>query len=140
MDFTIGQIIAWRLAQIPEGWRICDGTNGTPNLIGRFIRGASADGQLGMVSGADTHTNSYPATATSTRAAHPHSTGGDWSLSGISSDKAPSSTGIIRAANHRHTAPVSIGSGGGHPHPLAATDVASNLPKHIRLVFIMKVE
>jgi hypothetical protein len=25
-------------SEIPEGWAICDGTNGTPNLIGRFIK------------------------------------------------------------------------------------------------------
>lgn len=34
----IGSIIAWHGTEIPEGWSICDGSNGTPNLIGKFIK------------------------------------------------------------------------------------------------------
>jgi hypothetical protein len=26
------------IQNIPDGWHICDGTNGTPNLIGKFIK------------------------------------------------------------------------------------------------------
>ncbi len=38
-----GAIIMWSgtLNNIPSGWALCDGTNGTPNLQGRFIVGAS---------------------------------------------------------------------------------------------------
>jgi len=36
----IGAIIMWSGAQIPTGWQLCDGTNGTPNLKDRFIVGA----------------------------------------------------------------------------------------------------
>ena len=40
-----GVILAWRWAEdgsnpIPNGWAICDGNNGTPNLQGRFVLGA----------------------------------------------------------------------------------------------------
>lgn len=40
----IGTIVAWYnqnadLSKIPEGWKICDGNNGTPDLRGRFILG-----------------------------------------------------------------------------------------------------
>lgn len=34
----IGSIIMYHGTSIPEGWNICDGTNGTPNLIGKFIK------------------------------------------------------------------------------------------------------
>ena len=35
----IGTIIMFNNIQnIPDGWHICDGTNGTPNLIGKFIK------------------------------------------------------------------------------------------------------
>lgn len=27
------------LSDIPHGWALCDGTNGTPNLTGRFLQG-----------------------------------------------------------------------------------------------------
>jgi len=40
-----GSVIAWygRAANVPSGWHICDGTNGTPDLTNRFIIGASTD-------------------------------------------------------------------------------------------------
>lgn len=36
-----GMIVAWYGAKedIPEGWHACDGTDGTPNLVGRYIMG-----------------------------------------------------------------------------------------------------
>lgn len=41
MQRLIGEIIDWygNPAQIPAGWAICDGTNGTPNLMGRVTVG-----------------------------------------------------------------------------------------------------
>jgi microcystin-dependent protein len=37
----IGGIIIWSgsATALPTGWAICDGTNGTPNLTGRFVLG-----------------------------------------------------------------------------------------------------
>lgn len=37
----VGMIVMWSgtLATIPAGWHLCDGTNGTPDLRGRFILG-----------------------------------------------------------------------------------------------------
>lgn len=37
-------------AELPEGWAICDGTNGTPNLVGKFIK-AVASGDLSGTTG-----------------------------------------------------------------------------------------
>ena len=43
--FPSGGIIMWSgtIANIPTGWNICDGTNGTPNLTDRFIVGSKTD-------------------------------------------------------------------------------------------------
>jgi len=40
-----GVIVMWSgtIASIPEGWVLCDGTNGTPDLRDRFIVGARQD-------------------------------------------------------------------------------------------------
>lgn len=40
-----GSIIMWygTASQLPYGWNICDGTNGTPDLRNKFIIGASVD-------------------------------------------------------------------------------------------------
>ena len=42
-----GTIVAWSGTGIPSGWALCDGTNGTPNLIDRFIKGGSSNGATG---------------------------------------------------------------------------------------------
>jgi len=41
-----GMIVMWNstYATIPTGWQLCDGSNGTPNLQGQFVIGASASG------------------------------------------------------------------------------------------------
>lgn len=41
-----GSIIMYNglASEIPEGWGICDGTNGTPNLINKFIKAESSSG------------------------------------------------------------------------------------------------
>jgi hypothetical protein len=42
-NIPYGVIVAWAGTAInkPDGWAICDGTNGTPDLSGRFIIGSS---------------------------------------------------------------------------------------------------
>lgn len=41
LDLPIGTILPYvgNLADIPSGWHLCDGSNGTPNLSGRFLEG-----------------------------------------------------------------------------------------------------
>lgn len=38
-SLPIGGIIMWTGTTAPNGWSLCDGTNGTPNLSGKFILG-----------------------------------------------------------------------------------------------------
>ena len=39
----IGAIIMWSGSVAPTNWRLCDGTNGTPNLTNKFILGCSSN-------------------------------------------------------------------------------------------------
>ena len=43
MQFPRGMIMMWfgTTTDIPEGWSVCDGTKGTPDLRGRFLVGAN---------------------------------------------------------------------------------------------------
>ncbi|MBI2919661.1 MAG: tail fiber protein [Planctomycetes bacterium] len=54
-----GVICLWsgRLDEMPPGWALCDGANGTPNLVARFVRGIStATTNPGTTGGADSVT------------------------------------------------------------------------------------
>lgn len=54
-----GVILMWSgsAASIPAGWKLCDGTNGTPNLVNRFVLGANATSPaVGATGGAVTVT------------------------------------------------------------------------------------
>lgn len=44
-----GVIVMWsgEASKVPDGWALCDGTQGTPDLRGRFIVGASEKGEKG---------------------------------------------------------------------------------------------
>lgn len=59
------------LANIPSGWKICDGTNGTPDLRNRFIKCADVVGDLGVTGGSDGHDHTDPASHTHTTS-HTH--------------------------------------------------------------------
>jgi microcystin-dependent protein len=49
-----GTIVSWTGTTAPEGWALCNGQNGTPNLQGRFIFGLNpAGGKHAKVPGAD---------------------------------------------------------------------------------------
>lgn len=45
----IGSIIMFngQASQIPDGWAICNGENGTPNLVDKFIKASNTAGQTG---------------------------------------------------------------------------------------------
>ena len=54
----IGGIIMWRGTTPPSGWQLCDGSNGTPDLRGRFVVcvGGSNNYAVGDTGGVDTVT------------------------------------------------------------------------------------
>ena len=56
------------LAAIPSGWNLCDGTNGTPDLRDRFIKGAGAAENPGATGGSATHSHGVGTFATSAHA------------------------------------------------------------------------
>jgi hypothetical protein len=53
-----GIISLWsgQIANIPAGWILCDGGNGTPDLRSRFIVGAGSDYTVGTIGGANSIT------------------------------------------------------------------------------------
>src|SRR5882672_8306600 len=69
--FTIGMIMMWNAAalDIPDGWHVCDGTSGTPDLRDKFVLGAGGSHALGA-SGTLTSNTSAVSAGTPTIAGH----------------------------------------------------------------------
>lgn len=70
-----GIIAIWSgtLATIPAGWKLCDGTIGTPDLRSKFVKGTAAGVDPGATGGSTTHTHSYQPSGTIS--AHSHTVG-----------------------------------------------------------------
>lgn len=53
-----GMILMWYGSSdaVPNGWAICDGENGTPDLRDRFVVGAGGNRDMGATGGEETHT------------------------------------------------------------------------------------
>ena len=54
IEFVTGMIMIFNGQVAPEGWTICDGTNGTPDLRNRFVNGAGTSFPYGQPGGATT--------------------------------------------------------------------------------------
>ena len=118
-----GTIVMWYGSEIPDGWVLCDGDNGTPNLVGRFPLGAIKDDEkygLEKSGGEETHTLTIAEMPSHSHNLDRTFTGGGGGLGG--SDINTARTGIV---------PFSIlETGGNQPH--------NNMPPFSTVVFIMR--
>lgn len=57
VELPIGSIVLWygNAANVPLGWQICDGTNGTPNMGNHLAKGCDVDGNLNTNGGIFSH-------------------------------------------------------------------------------------
>jgi hypothetical protein len=144
-DVPAGAIIMWSgaLSSIPDGWALCDGTNGTPDLRDRFIMGASDGEDPGATGGSishshtvNSHTHSVdpPDTRTGTGGRHTH---GSKKVDDCSSNE--SCTYIMNdayAGAHWHRVDISaFTSGSAAP----GTSSETHLPPYFKLAFLMKL-
>ena len=99
-SLPVGLIGIWRgsLGSIPDHWALCDGTAGTPNLIGRYPKGATSS--IGTTGGSvNPHTHTSPS--------HNHTTSGHSHTMTIGSAAAAtanvSATNTVTVATGTHT-------------------------------------
>lgn len=146
-----GMILMWSgsIANIPSGWVLCDGNNGTPNLQDRFIVGAGSSYNVGSTGGsanatlpAHTHTFSDSAT-TNSAGSHSHSItdtghnhavlgpngpfndGGQIGTGGDYGGGTPDDTSELYVTDVSQTF-ISINSAGSHSHSVSVSGTTSS--------------
>jgi len=97
-----GDIIPFAGTAAPTGWAICDGTNGTPDLRGFFIVGASSSGNIGVTYGNTNHTHTTSVAAYGIDNAIASETHGYNSITG--------GVGNADGGSHGHNSPFSTTS------------------------------
>lgn len=102
-----GDIIPFAGTSAPAGWVICDGSNGTPDLRGRFVVGANASGNIGAVIGNSNHSHTTSVAAYTISNSIASESHGYNSLSSGVTGNADSASYV---AAHGHTSPVSTTS------------------------------
>lgn len=138
------EIMLWSgtLTDIPAGWVLCDGNNGTPDFRSKFMRGNSS---MGTSVGAGGGTNSQTLSE-SNLPSHTH--GGSTSGAGSHSHSFTVG-GVCNTDSFEMTSPESgsdtanTGDSGSHTHSLSIGSTGSgssfdNRPAYHELAFIMK--
>jgi hypothetical protein len=161
LEVPLGGIIMWSrpLAEIPVNYQLCDGTNGTPNLLQRFIRGVEdATTDPGNTGGAETHVHDA---VEGTMAAVPETAGtpagvvsapiftGDAVVSAAGNgtpnlfmeDFTPAGIAAITTATGTNSEPTFIGTEmSEHFHLLEGlTEEVDHRPPYYDVAFIMRV-
>jgi len=95
-NFPKGALIAWnaKSGAIPSGWAVCDGTNGTPDLRGRYLRGVATFADVGTMDGKEKHKHTVTGTTDNPRNSNPDAWGNDED----DRNKTPATTGL----DHTH--------------------------------------
>lgn len=93
---------------VPQGWALCNGEDGTPDLRDRFIMGTNEPDQVGKTAGAKTHAHK------------------------ASSSKTGNTETRLGGVGKGYQQPVEK-----HTHPVAIAD-ASSLPPFVKLVYLMR--
>jgi microcystin-dependent protein len=125
----VGSVIMWYglLANIPTGWQICDGTNGTPDMRDRFPVGAGTSYALNDTGGANSVTldvtqipsHAHTGSSATESIAHTH----DFSVtSGLSGAHDHTGTGTTSTVDLAHTHSGTTGNNNvGHDHGFSGT-------------------
>lgn len=143
---AIGAIIMWSgsLGNIPAGWVLCDGNNGTPNLLDRFVKGIpNGSTEPGSTGGANSITLSESQLPSHTHSVSSVDSVGDhkhtWGWAGNRLDN------IIGSNNGRTRTGTGyqMTQGGSHSHSLSTSTIGSgssveNRPPYYEVAFLMK--
>lgn len=131
-----GLIAMWSgsAANIPAGWALCDGTNGTPDLRNRFIIGAGSSYSIGTAGGSSDHSHG---TGSYAGPSHTHSVPASSPIWGLGPKKDAALTTGQDGGASAHTDAQTSSSGSGAITGTSSS--ASSLPPYYALAYIMKL-
>jgi hypothetical protein len=135
----IGAVMLWKgtYASIPDGFQLADGTNGTPDLRGKFVIGIAAtedDDDLNGAGGASTHLHAMG--AISTASAHTHTLYLNDNIYANTYEVGASAS--VSATSHNHGWSATTNSKGAHTHTSAYT-ATSHLPPYTKYYWIARI-
>lgn len=127
------------VATIPADWKICDGTNGTPNLLAKYIKALNTTGELGNTGGAATHT--HGGSHTHSQASHAHTMSGNTGTQSeqVTNDGLGCGAGSFDGIGY-HTMPASTSTDGSATSGSTSTTSpanTSNDPAFTTVAYIM---
>ena len=134
----VGAVMLWKgtQASIPEGFQLADGTNGTPDLRGKFLMGIGAsetDGNLLETGGESSHTNTLGALSTSS--AHTHTV---YLNNNQYANTYKVGVSSISATSHNHSWSAATNTGGAHTHTGSYT-ATNHLPPYTMFYWIARI-
>lgn len=149
-----GAIIMWSGTTIPTGWKLCDGTDGTPDLTDRFVIGAGGEFASGLTGGAKSndlsHSHSIDAQNLTVSQSGDHTHPVDITSQPNTKIDTVEDHSInednVQEDNHTHRVMGDTGNAGTHSHTVSGSlDIApaslssvENLPPYYAVYFIMK--
>lgn len=160
-----GCILMWggAIANIPLGWALCDGQNGTPDLRDRFILSVDAEEEPGETGGSHTKTltvanlpaHNHPFTTGKESRSHTHSVTGGGHVHTYQRYKDSGSVKSIWGTSSSTLVTLNTGGTGAHAHTVGTASQTHThsgttgstgsgkaidiRPKYYKLAFIMKL-
>lgn len=139
----IGGIILWSgsTGSVPDGWALCNGSNGTPNLQDRFVVGAGSGYAVDATGGSAnavliSHTHGDTFSLTNTKNFGYRESNSSIAVDTIGGENDPGNTAYKKPELSGSVSTKGINAAGNNSNNVTGTN--ANLPPYYALAYIMR--